>query len=72
MDSVYVCGFEMILNGIDDAIIDDFWGLVSNSHGCLWMGNAAFHVVLMWVCMYGFLNQDFQNWDDAGESLVGP
>ena len=35
------------------------------------MGNAAFHVVLMWVCMYGFLNQDFQDWDDAGESLVG-
>ena len=26
MDSVYVCGFEMILNGLDDGIIDDFWG----------------------------------------------
>ena len=29
----------------------------------LWMGNAAFHVVLMWLCMYGVvLNQDSQDY----------
>ena len=39
---------------------------MSNSHGCLWMGNAAFRVVLMWVCMYEVvLNQDSQDYGDS-------